>query len=405
MNEITKLVIDERAQTIKVTASDPQRTGEYKKIVVRPVEIKGKKMWQAERFKGAQVFHLNLKSEELSAYFDREIIPLFAQISVCLTDCTTTYFLKNGKIVRRKSTADVKREKTGETHNREKEFVLGEGEPVPALVDLGIFTPDFKVVKGMYDKYRQINRFIETVDDCFKNYVPKEMTVLDFGCGKSYLTFILYYYFTKIRKINAKIIGYDLKADVVEKCNEIAKSYGYNNLTFVRSDVTKDVLYDEKIDMIVSLHACDVATDYALDYAIKHKVKYIFSVPCCQHEINLSIKNSESPTGADGSDGIDRSCGNTANGSNDFAPLLKYGLIKERFSAMLTDSIRACVLEDFGYDVDVVEFVGFESTPKNLMIRAILKKRPDRANRESLLKLKEKYGFEQTLLRLTAPKE
>lgn len=386
MNEISKLLIDERAQTIKTTASDPQKTSEYKKIVVRPVEIKGKKMWQAERFKGAQVFHLNLSCEELSTYFEREIIPFFAQISVCLTYGTTTYFLKNGKIVRRKNSANVKREKTSESHNREKEFILGEGEPVPALVDLGIFTPDFKVVKGMNDKYRQINRFIETVDDCFKDYADSDLTVLDFGCGKSYLTFILYYYFTKIRKINAKIIGYDLKSDVVEKCNGIAKSYGYDNLTFVRSDVTKDVLYDEKIDMIVSLHACDVATDYALDYAIKHKVKHIFSVPCCQHEINLSIKNPD----GDG---------------NDFAPLLKYGLIKERFSAMLTDSIRACVLEDFGYDVDVVEFVGFESTPKNLMIRAVLKKQPRRANRERLLKLKEKYGFEQTLLHLTSDEE
>lgn len=386
MNEITKLLIDERAQTIKATASDPQKTNEYKKIVVRPVEIKGKKMWQAERFKGAQVFHLNLSNEELPTYFEREIIPFFAQISVCFTDGTTTYFLKNGKIVKRKNSADVKREKTSESHNREKEFILGEGEPVPALVDLGIFTPDFKVVKGMNDKYRQINRFIETVDDCFKDYTGSDLTVLDFGCGKSYLTFILYYYFTKIRKINAKIIGYDLKADVVGKCNGIAKSYGYDNLTFVRSDVTKDVLYDEKIDMIVSLHACDVATDYALDYAIKHKVKHIFSVPCCQHEINLSIKNPD------------------GNG-NDFAQLLKYGLIKERFSAMLTDSIRACVLEDFGYEVDVVEFVGFESTPKNLMIRAVLKKQPRRANRESLLKLKEKYGFEQTLLRLTSDED
>lgn len=386
MNEITKLLIDERAQTIKATASDPQKTNEYKKIVVRPVEIKSKKMWQAERFKGAQVFHLNLSNEELPTYFEREIIPFFAQISVCFTDGTTTYFLKNGKIVKRKNSADVKREKTSESHNREKEFILGEGEPVPALVDLGIFTPDFKVVKGMNDKYRQINRFIETVDDCFKDQTDSDLTVLDFGCGKSYLTFILYYYFTKIRKINAKIIGYDLKADVVEKCNGIAKSYGYDNLTFVRSDVTKDVLYDEKIDMIVSLHACDVATDYALDYAIKHKVKHIFSVPCCQHEINLSIKNPD-------------------DDGNDFAPLLKYGLIKERFSAMLTDSIRACVLEDFGYEVDVVEFVGFESTPKNLMIRAVLKKQPRRANRESLLRLKEKYGFEQTLLRLTSDEE
>ena len=404
MNEITKLLVDERAQTIKATASDAQKASEYKKIVVRPVEIKGKKMWQAERFKGAQVFHLNLSNEELPAYFEREIIPFFAQISVCLTDSTTTYFLKNGKIVKRKNTADVKREKSSESHNREKEFILGEGEPVPALVDLGIFTPDFKVIKGMYDKYRQINRFIETVDDCFKDNADSDLTVLDFGCGKSYLTFILYYYFTKIRKINAKIIGYDLKADVVEKCNEIAKSYGYDNLTFVRSDVTKDVLYDKKIDMIVSLHACDVATDYALDYAIKHKVKHIFSVPCCQHEINLSIK---SPVGSHNCGGNTRNGDNTPhNGDgNDFAPLLKYGLIKERFSAMLTDSIRACVLEDFGYEVDVIEFVGFESTPKNLMIRAVLKKQPKHSNRESLLRLKEKYGFEQTLLRLTSREE
>jgi len=241
-----------------------------------------------------------------------------------------------------------------------------------------VFTKENKIVSSKYDKYKQINRFIELIDDEFKNSTQKEITILDFGCGKSYLTFIVYYYFVKVKKMNAKIIGYDLKADVVENCNTIAKKYGYDNLKFIVADVKKDKLYDNNIDAVISLHACDTATDYALNFAITHNVKHIFSVPCCQHEINLSIKEG---------------------GELDF--LLKYGIIKERVCALMTDSIRAMILEDLGYTVDLIEFVDLSHSPKNIMIRATKCKKPTNKNKEYVEKLIEKYNFNQTLYELT----
>ena len=264
-----------------------------------------------------------------------------------------------------------------QSHNREKEYILGEGENIPALVDLGVFTADFKIVRAKYDKYKQINRFVELIDHAFKDYGKDEITILDFGCGKSYLTFILYYYFAVKRKIQATIIGYDIKEDVVKRCGEIAKKYGYNGLEFVKADVTKDVLTDRSIDMIVTLHACDVATDFALHYAIQKKADFIFSVPCCQHEVNSSIHKG-----------------------GDLDILLKYGIIKERVSALLTDSIRARVLEDMGYNVDMIEFIDFDHSPKNIMIRARRNGKPGTKGRKQARELADIYRFKQTLLEL-----
>lgn len=376
---ITEELLQNRESVVKLTASDPS-SGDFKKVVIRPIIVKNKKKWQAEQFKGTQVFHLNLDESAVNEYIDRLTIN-FNQLEICFTEKNVSYFFSNGKLRKRKENI-AKRIKPAETHNRDKNFILREGEPVPALVDLGVFTPDFKVVKGMYDKYKQINRFIEMIDDKFKNSDLSEVNILDFGCGKSYLTFIVYYYFVHIKKIDAHVIGYDIKADVVEKCNKIAEKYGYDHLKFYVNDVTEGLPFTEKVNAIISLHACDVATDYAIYFAIKHKVKYLFSVPCCQHEVNLSIKET--------SDEI----------SPDFNMLLDYGLIKERFSALLTDSVRAHILTDFGYSVDVNEFVDFEHSPKNVMIRAELTKKPHFIHRDELLRLKEKYGFNQRLLRM-----
>ena len=232
-------------------------------------------------------------------------------------------------------------------------------------------------MRSKYDKYKQINRFIELVDDAFQSSQREEITILDFGCGKSYLTFLLYYYFTVKRGVKAKIIGYDLKEDVVGRCNDIAARYGYENLRFVVADVTRDALYGEHIDMIVTLHACDTATDYALHYAMERGVKYIFSVPCCQHEVNAQIQKG-----------------------GDFDLLLAHGLLQERFSALLTDAIRAAVLEDAGYRVDVIEFIDFEHSPKNLMLRCVRNKRGGEKKLAAAQSLAEKYQFRQTLLTL-----
>ncbi len=363
-------------KTVKITLSQPIDKSEFSKVNVKPVQVKGAIKFQVERFKDKKVFHINLGRDELADWFAENLDMKFAQVLYVMNDETFHYHLKCGAY-KRKSRENEKTAVAKTAHNREKSYILSEGENIPALVELGVFTQDFKIVRPMYDKYKQINRFVELVDDVFSKSGLSEITVLDFGCGKSYLTFILYYYFTVKRGIKAKIIGYDLKADVVEHCNAIAEKYGYDNLKFVVSDVTRDKLYDEKIDMIVTLHACDTATDYALDYAIKRGVKYIFSVPCCQHEINKQIKKG-----------------------GDMDILLKYGIIRERTSALLTDAVRASVLEDMGYAVDVIEFIDFEHSPKNIMLRARKCKGESRKNREKVIELSEKYGFRQTLLEL-----
>ena len=219
-------------------------------------------------------------------------------------------------------------------------------------------------------------------DDAFRAYGRDEITILDFGCGKSYLTFVLYYYFAVKRGVRAKIIGYDLKEDVVEHCNEVAARYGYSDLHFVVADVTRDVLYSEHIDMLVTLHACDTATDYALHYAISRGVEHIFSVPCCQHEVNKTIQKG-----------------------GDFDILLSHGLFQERFSALLTDAIRAAVLEDEGYDVDVIEFIDFAHSPKNLMLRCHRTGHRGTKKLTESRRLRDQYGFEQTLLSLVQKDE
>ena len=379
MEEIKSLISTDDGALIKISISSPfSKDEEYNKITVRPVIIKNKPCFQAERFKNNQVFHLNTSAEELSELLENAF-KKYGQICFFKAGTTITFSVSaNGKIKKSVAKNNLKAKASDNENNRKKEYIFNEGENIPALVDLGVFTPDFKIVKAKYDKFKQINRFIEIVNDAFVNDTRESVTILDFGCGKSYLTFIIYYYFREIKKKNVKIIGYDLKKDVVENCNKIAEKYGYDNLKFVVSDVTRDVLYNEHIDMVISLHACDTATDFALNYAIQKNVKYIFSVPCCQHEVNKEIKKG-----------------------GDFDLLLKHGLIKERMSALLTDSIRAGILEDMGYSVDVLEFVDFSHSPKNIMLRAKKTKKQTDKNRKQVKELQEKYSFTQALYELT----
>ena len=249
---------------------------------------------------------------------------------------------------------------------------------VPALVDLGVFTKDGKVVKSKYDKYKQINKFIELIDHEIRKNDYKELTILDFGCGKSYLTFVLYYYFVEIKKINVKMIGLDLKEDVIKKCNEIAKRYNYENLHFELGDIN-GYKYNNKVDMVITLHACDTATDYALYNAIKWNTKMIFSVPCCQHELNAQM-NSE-----------------------DLSILTNYGIIQERVAALITDAIRANLLESVGYKTQLLEFIDIAHSPKNILVRAV-KSNISKEKREKALKevdnLVKEFNFDQTLYRL-----
>ena len=368
-------------EILKITASNPVKDCKYFRVVLRPVKVKNSSCFQAEKFKGTQVFHENIPVDGLSDWLEANVVAFYKQVCVVMNGKDVTYLFSNGKTKRLGKITEEKRGvATG--NNRQKKYMLNEGDNIPAFVDLGIFTREGKVVNSMFDKFKQINRFVEILDDVLKRYEGKQITVLDFGCGKSYLTFIIYHYLVTVKKLDAKIIGYDLKSDVVVHCNELAVKFGYDKLKFVVADVSKDKLYDEKIDVVVSLHACDTATDYALYYAVSHKVPYIFSVPCCQHEVNRTI----------------------AKGGGDIDALLKYGIVKERVSALLTDTIRAMLLEDSGYSVDVMEFVDLAHSPKNLMLRAKLAKPKNAKNKQSIEKLMETYHFEQTLYKLLATK-
>ena len=374
--------LSERLDTLtKLVLAEPVARIGHSRVTVRPLTLRGKAFFQLEYQQGQKVAHRNVARGALLETFEQELDGLFRSVTLCTETETRQYVRKTNGAYKCTAKSGAARAAVTASHNRKKEYILQEGENIPALVDLGVFTPDFKIVKAKYDKYKQINRFIELVDDAFRASEQQEITILDFGCGKSYLTFILYYYFTVKRGVKATILGYDLKEDVVEHCNAIAQKYGYDGLRFVVSDVTRDTLADTHVDMVVTLHACDTATDYALWYAVEKGVKHIFSVPCCQHEINATIHKG-----------------------GDFDVLLRHGLLQERFSALLTDSIRAAVLEDMGYTVDVIEFIDFAHSPKNLMLRCVKDRRAGERNLSAAWELAEKYGFRQALLELAEKK-
>ena len=362
----------------RLVLSQPiDKTGDQK-ITVRPVSLRGGRRYQLERFRDNKAFQENLDEESLLRRFDSELDGRFRQALLVTEKESAQYSLKkNGSYKRHSQAAAVPRPGGLVGNNREKRYLIGEGEAVPALVDLGIFTQDYRIVRAKYDKYRQINRFLELIDQAFREDGREELTVLDFGCGKSYLTFILYWYFAVKQERRVKIIGYDLKEDVVEHCNAVAEKYGYEGLRFVHADVSRDALYGEHVDMIVTLHACDTATDYALHYAIEKGADYIFSVPCCQHEVNLQMKKG-----------------------GELDVFLRHGIVRERMAALLTDEIRTLVLEDRGYTVDVIEFTDLENSPKNLMLRARRNGRKSEKGRALAREIAGRYGFTQTLLEL-----
>ena len=260
------------------------------------------------------------------------------------------------------------------SHNRVKNYILKEGTAVPFLVDLGVMTPNGKVAAAKYDKFKQINRFLEFIEDVLPRLSrEREITILDFGCGKSYLTFAVYYYLRELKGYDVNIIGLDLKKDVIEKCSSLAEKYGYEKLHFYQGDIA-DYEGVSKVDMVITLHACDTATDYALAKAAGWNAQVILSVPCCQHELNSQIKNEL------------------------LAPILKYGILKERISALLTDGIRGEILRAWGYDVQILEFIDMEHTPKNLLIRAVRTgKKKDMSRLEEMLR---ELNARPTLLRL-----
>lgn len=360
---------------IKGTISNPRNNSKYIKGYIRPVEIKENSMMQIELFTKTQSFAHNYNYDEFSEIINTIMQDSFFQLNIITNEYNYSFkYTKKNHLLSNKIKNKEIKALLNVSHNKQKKYILNDGNIIPPLVDLGVMTQDGKIVPSYYDKYRQINRFLEIIDDTIKDFKEQELNIIDFGCGKSYLTFIVYYYLVNIKKIKTNIIGLDLKADVIKKCNEIAKNYGYNSLNFEIGDIS---LYKPhfRVDLIITLHACDVATDYAMYHAIKLHSKYLLSVPCCQHEINNQIKKSSSF-------------------------LASYGIVKERMSALLTDKIRAKLLEYSGYNVDILEFVDFDASPKNLLVRA---KYTGNSNAKALDEVKQildEFKIDQTLYKL-----
>ena len=347
------------------------------KVRIRPVILKNEIEYQVSEFVGRKVLHSNHSAADVKKKIISYMTEDFKQAQINMTDASATILSSKSK------TLTCKYKKAGQlkaqrdlSHNRTKKYIIQEGKPVAFMIDLGVMGQDGKIIRTRYDKFRQINRFLEYIEDILpKLDKERELTIIDFGCGKSYLTFAMYYYLKELKGYNIRIIGLDLKADVIEHCNELRTRYGYDKLDFYVGDIAtyKDV---DKVDMVVTLHACDTATDYALAKAVKWGAEVILSVPCCQHEASRTIK------------------------SDILSPVMDYGILKERMAAIVTDAARAKLLTANGYDTQILEFIDMEHTPKNLLIRAVKSSKEDISAREKTKDMLEALNLELTIDKL-----
>ena len=357
MSDLQSLFTDCLNETlIRVILSNPSSKDGVIKICARPMLKNKSLLFQIEEYTKTQVFHKNLTAGDAGSYLTGKLssdassqTAEFKNALVETKSFTANVLVsKKGTItIKKKMNTSTKQPKISLSHNRKKKYILEEGIPVPFLIDLGVMTQNGSIVNAHYDKFRQINRFLEYIEDILPSLpTGRELRILDFGCGKSYLTFAIYYYLKVLKGYPVRITGLDLKEDVIRHCNELAVKYGYDKLEFLCGDIA---YYDgcSQVDMVVTLHACDTATDYALAKAVGWGAKVILSVPCCQHELNKQMKNDL------------------------LSPVLHYGILKERMAALMTDGLRAQILEANGYRTQILEFIDMAHTPKNLLIRAV----------------------------------
>ena len=405
MNFLKDDILPNCGNLLSATFSSPMKNLEnieFEKIRIKLTNPE-KLEFSTESYKNPQVFHKLLTAEKIKNFFKDDFLSLYKNVTIETTEASLTILTnKKGekKLLKKKRTSSPVQNLTKVPHNKTKNYILKEGIPVPFLVELGVMTKEGKIHNQKYDKFRQINRFLEFVDDILPEILKpvsskeegqtRPLEITDFGCGKSYLTFALYHYLVILKGLKANIKGLDLKKDVINHCNDLAKKCGYESLIFSTGDIAeyrdskKDSL--EPLDLVITLHACDTATDYALAYAVEHKAKSILSVPCCQHEINSQLKKQ--------------------NSMEILNPLLKHGIIKERFSALITDVLRVEALESVGYKTQLLEFIDMENTPKNLMIRGVLKDfstsfpQPEDQLSKDGKALKNALNVKQTLLNL-----
>ena len=390
MSDLQSLFTDCLNETlIRVILSNPSSKDGVIKICARPVLKNKSLLFQIEEYTKTQVFHKNLTAGDAGSYLTSKLssdtssqTASFKNALVETQSFTANVLVsKKGTItIKKKVNASAKQPKISLSHNRKKKYILEEGIPVPFLIDLGVMTQNGNIVNAHYDKFRQINRFLEYIEDILPSLpTGRELRILDFGCGKSYLTFAIYYYLKVLKGYPVRITGLDLKEDVIRHCNELAVKYGYDKLEFLCGDIA---YYDgcSQVDMVVTLHACDTATDYALAKAVGWGAKVILSVPCCQHELNKQMKNDL------------------------LSPVLHYGILKERMAALMTDGLRAQILEANGYRTQILEFIDMAHTPKNLLIRAVYNGHCA-DNKAQINELLATFDINPTLYRLLCKKD
>ena len=377
ITQLLDICINDKLIDMVISGQKNKSEDKAVKVRIRPVILKNEIEYQVSEFVGRKVLHSNHSADDVKKKIINYMTEDFKQAQINMTDAIATILSSKSK------TLTCKYKKAGQlkaqrdlSHNRTKKYIIQEGKPVAFMIDLGVMGQDGKIIRTRYDKFRQINRFLEYIEDILpKLDKQRELTIIDFGCGKSYLTFAMYYYLKELKGYNIRIIGLALKADVIEHCNELRTRYGYDKLDFYVGDIAtyKDV---DKVDMVVTLHACDTATDYALAKAVKWGAEVILSVPCCQHEANRTIK------------------------SDILSPVMEYGILKERMAAIVTDAARAKLLTANGYDTQILEFIDMEHTPKNLLIRAVKGGKEDISAREKTKDMLEALNLELTIDKL-----
>ena len=370
---------------IKIVFSD-RKSGDFNKVIIKPIILKSAKNIQIESFKDNKAFHKNIDLNNLQELEDslKEYIENFKQILLQIEGSDISFIRKKESFSKKEKESNLI--KTSNEHNKKKQYILNEGDKIDFLIELGLMSVEGKILKSSFNKFKQINKYLEFIDDVIeelkaKKLITNHINVLDFGCGKSYLTFALYYYLKNYRKdLTFSIVGLDLKKDVIEFCNKLAKKLNYENLEFLNGNI-KDYDKSKEVDLVFSLHACNNATDYSLEKALSLDAKAILAVPCCHHEFFEKIQK---------------------NKNSEFYNTLKImadnGVVLDKFATLATDSFRSLSLELCGYKTKMIEFIDMEHTPKNILIRAIKSKSSNL--KEKLVeynKLKEFLGIKPLL--------
>ena len=381
--ELIKNIQDDKL--IKIVFSD-RKSGDFNKVIIKPIILKSAKNIQIESFKDNKAFHKNIDLNNLQELEDnlKEYIDNFKQILLQIEGSDISFIRKKENFSRKEKESNLI--KTSNEHNKKKQYILNEGDKIDFLIELGLMSVEGKILKSSFNKFKQINKYLEFIDDVIeelkaKKLITNHINVLDFGCGKSYLTFALYYYLKNYRKdLTFSIVGLDLKKDVIEFCNKLAKKLNYENLEFLNGNI-KDYNKSKEVDLVFSLHACNNATDYSLEKALSLDAKAILAVPCCHHEFFEKIQK---------------------NKNSEFYNTLKImadnGVVLDKFATLATDSFRSLSLELCGYKTKMIEFIDMEHTPKNILIKAIKSKSSNL--KEKLIeynKLKEFLGIKPLL--------